>query len=153
MKTPYIHRGKRADSGFTLVELLLVIVILGILGGIAVPLFLGQRTKAMHSEARANLESLRLLEEQFYAENGRYAPWPNKANPNSVGTVTYDESTTDVQDDMPGFRPGDAPDLNFDYSVVSVVNGTGFTATAVGKADTAVAGTTFSINQDNERNF
>jgi prepilin-type N-terminal cleavage/methylation domain-containing protein len=153
MKTLNVNKGKRTDSGFTLVELLLVIVILGILGGIAVPMFLGQRTKAMQSEARANLESLRLLEEQFYAENGRYAPWPNKANPNSVGTVTYNESTTDVQNDMPGFRPGDALDLNFDYTVVSLVNGTEFTATAVGKANSTVEGTTFSINQDNERNF
>ena len=50
-------------AGFTLVELLIVIAIIGILGGIAIPLFLGERSKAMHTEAKANLESLRLLEE------------------------------------------------------------------------------------------
>jgi prepilin-type N-terminal cleavage/methylation domain-containing protein len=153
METRKIYKRTRTDSGFTLVELLLVIIILGILGGIAVPMFLGQRTKAMQSEARANLESLRLLEEQFFAENGRYAPWPNKANPNSVGTTNYTESSTDVLTDLPGFRPGDASDLNFDYSLVSLVNGTEFTATAVGKAGTPVEGTTFSIDQDNVRNF
>lgn len=153
MKTRRIYKGTRTDSGFTLVELLLVLIILGILGGIAVPMYLGQRTKAMHSEAKANLESLRLLEEQFFAENGRYAPWPTKADPNSVGTVSYTESSTTVLGDLPGFRPGDATDLNFDYSLVSLVNGTQFTATAVGKANTSVGGTTFSIDQDNNRNF
>jgi prepilin-type N-terminal cleavage/methylation domain-containing protein len=153
MKTRRIDKGTRTDSGFTLVELLLVIIILGILGGIAVPMFLGQRAKAMQSEARANLESLRLLEEQFFAENGRYAPWPTKADPNSVGTVSYTESSTTLRGDLPGFRPGDASELNFNYSLVSLVNGTEFTATAVGKTGTPVEGTTFSIDQDNNRNF
>ena len=75
--------------GFTLIELLVVIAIIGLLAGVSIPIFLGQRTKAIISEARSNLTLLFTLEEQYYAEHGRYAPWPNKSNPLSVGNVVY----------------------------------------------------------------
>lgn len=58
--------------GFTLIELLVVIAIIGILAGIATTAYIGSAKKAARSEASANLQSLRLLEEQFFAENARY---------------------------------------------------------------------------------
>lgn len=48
----------RDDRGFTLVELLVVIVVLAILAAIAVPLFLGHRTKAYDAAAKADLRNL-----------------------------------------------------------------------------------------------
>lgn len=135
--------------GFTLVELLLVIVILGILGSIAIPMYLGQRTRAMHSEAKANLEALRLLEEQFYAENGEYAP----NDKTTSGTIT---GIANIQAYLPGFKPGDDPNLNFNYSINYTVlsnTTTGFVANAVGKSGTSVAGANLSLDQDNSRNF
>ncbi|GAB4390294.1 MAG: hypothetical protein Kow0025_21340 [Thermodesulfovibrionales bacterium] len=136
-------------SGFTLVELLLVIVILGILAGIAVPAYIGQRTRAMHSEAKANLEALRLLQEQYYAENGRYAPDPD-ARWQYKDTSAADSGIEDV---LPGFRPGDKDNLKFDYYIESTASGTAFVANAVGKAGTQVEGAYLFIDQDNDRNF
>lgn len=42
----------RADEGFTLVELLVTILIIGILAAIAIPAFVNQRSKAQHAEAK-----------------------------------------------------------------------------------------------------
>ena len=63
---------RRNKRGFTLVELMIVVAILGILASIAVPLYRGYIKTARKSEAKANLEAIRLLEEQYFADEGEY---------------------------------------------------------------------------------
>ena len=50
------------DSGFSLVELMTVMVVLGVLAGIAIPTFLGQREKAFRSVLVSDLRSIVLAE-------------------------------------------------------------------------------------------
>ena len=61
-------------NGFSLVELLLVLAIIGIISGIAIPTFLGQRRRArIIGDAKANAEVLRMALESRKAETGLYA--------------------------------------------------------------------------------
>ncbi len=61
-----LYQGKR---GFTLIELVLVISIVGILAAIILPKFLGQEVQAKVATTKANLESLRSAIRLYAADN------------------------------------------------------------------------------------
>ena len=63
----------RMNKGFSLVELLLVLAIIGILSGIAIPSFLGQRRRArLIGDAKTNAKSMAMALENRRAETGLY---------------------------------------------------------------------------------
>jgi prepilin-type N-terminal cleavage/methylation domain-containing protein len=62
-----------AEEGFTLIELLVVIIIIGILLAIAVPSYLGFRSRAYDSAVKANLRSAVPSAEAYYADNESYS--------------------------------------------------------------------------------
>lgn len=61
------------ENGFTLVELLVVVVIVAILAGVAIPTFLQQRERAWESAVRAELRSAVVALESYRAELGAYS--------------------------------------------------------------------------------
>lgn len=62
----------RNNRGFSLVELMIVVAIIGILAAIAIPNFMRFQTKARQSEARANLSAIYAAEKAFNAEWMQY---------------------------------------------------------------------------------
>ncbi len=63
---------RRARKGFTLIELMIVVAIIGILAAIAIPNFLRFQLKSKTSEGKVNLAAMRTAEESYLAEFGRY---------------------------------------------------------------------------------
>jgi type IV pilus assembly protein PilA len=62
-----------SEKGFTLIEMLIVIIILGILLAIAVPAYLKFRDRANNSAAQANIRAMIPAVEAFNADNSGYA--------------------------------------------------------------------------------
>ena len=64
----------QSESGFTLVELLVVMLILGLLAAIAIPAFFNQRDKARDAEAKSTAKTAQTAMETFATDNnGSYA--------------------------------------------------------------------------------
>ena len=60
------------EHGFTVIEFLVVIIIIGILLAIAVPSYLGFRDRAANNAAKDNLREALPSAEAYYADNGAY---------------------------------------------------------------------------------
>ena len=65
----------RAGRGFTLLELVIVVLVIGILTGLAVPAYFGFVSNTRAAQAVADLQALRAAVYLYYGDTGR---WPNE---------------------------------------------------------------------------
>lgn len=120
-------------KGFTLIELMIVVVIIGILAALAIPRFMQTTGKAKKSEAKTVLKQLYQLERAYFQEHDAYV----------AGANTAALTASNLSFDDPG------ADARYDYSV-AVLAAT-FTATATELADADGDGTaneTLTMDQD-----
>jgi type IV pilus assembly protein PilA len=87
----HLNNKKNSEKGFTLVELLVVIIIIGILAAIALPNFLNQASKAKQSEAKQNVALVNKTQNSFRAENSNFAA---SFNVLAIGSVAGDATGT-----------------------------------------------------------
>lgn len=131
---------KRPQKGFSLVELMIVVAIIGILAALAVPKFQSFQAKARQSEAKNNLSHLYTLQMSYYGDNDTYV---------AVAKIGVDACTATNEI---GFRVTPCNKVRYNYDSTG---GQTFTATATsgskiqivaGCADTDV----WTINQDKD---
>jgi prepilin-type N-terminal cleavage/methylation domain-containing protein len=81
---------KNNQSGFSLIELLLVVVIVGMLAAIGVPSFQKGIRAADNGAAFATMRSMASTQVSFYSQNGRFARLPelNTIHSNNLGTAS-----------------------------------------------------------------
>ena len=67
-----MHSSSRRPSGFSLIELMITVAIIGILAAIAIPAYNGYIETAHMAAARTNLANLRVFLEDFYYDKNTY---------------------------------------------------------------------------------
>ena len=123
-------------KGFTLIELMIVVAIIGILAAIAIPNFLKFQLKSKSAEVKTNLGGIRTAEEAYKAENDvYYAAALNPAAHEDGKKVAWG---TPANFETIGFSP--AADVYYSY-VVNIATTTLPVFTAYGHADLDTDGT------------
>lgn len=100
-------------NGFSLIELLLVLAIIGIISGIAIPSFLGQRRRArVIGDAQANAKTLAMMLESRKAEVGLYGASGVAQSWTATGTSPSASTTL-----APAFSPKGNSKMDYQVAV------------------------------------
>ena len=124
----------RNDKGFTLIELMIVVAIIGVLAAIAIPQYNNFRLKAKTAEAKSNLGAIRLGEEAYFTEKEEYVScaatptaegFPGK---NAINWSDGDNNFVKIGFSAKG-------QVYYQYAVDAADDGASFEASATGNLD------------------
>lgn len=130
LNTPPTHR--KAAAGFTLIEVMITVVVIGLLAAVAVPSYTGYVRRGQLTEAGTYLSDYRIKMEQYYQDNKNYGA--------TAGTVCATDATAAG---WSGFAPGAR---YFTFSCSTSASGQAYVLTATGSGSNTT-GYDYSINQ------
>ncbi len=140
-----LHREARAlpgaTSGFTLVELMIVLVIAGILLAVAIPSYNSQVRKSRRTEARTAILDIATREERFFSLNNAYTNDPTQLGYAAAGTFPINSPTNYYSLNVPVItapNPAAVPPVQAGFQV---------TATAIGIQAQDTNCNTFTVDQ------
>lgn len=138
-------RRTRSSAGFTLVEVMIVVALIGVLASVAVPSFIAYQAKSRRSEAYSNLRAIASSQSSFYATKGVYygtgLSWPDPAGYGGLGAhrMTWDAPSESAYSQL-GWSPEGQVYYSYETNTPEVP-GSGctcslcFSATAFGDVD------------------
>jgi prepilin-type N-terminal cleavage/methylation domain-containing protein len=84
---------KKNRKGFTLIELMVVVIIVGILAAVAIPIYRANIRKAAASEGAALLGAVLTSQKVYYAEYSTYASSPSALSVDTIGNKYFTSFT------------------------------------------------------------
>ena len=135
-------------KGFTLIELMIIVAIIGILSALAIPNFQRFRSKAIQAEARANLASIHTCQIVYFGDYNTFAGGPDAFTNSRYVPVTGLKRYNYIMDQA--ILVSDFPMDNGTLPAGIPSTQTGFTALAVGNIDNDPFMDTWAVNDQRD---